>query len=196
MSYLRRIYLSDPDDHTRLASFDNLFKVPVFIDVGHHEIHEGDMYSVSVYDLVAAATDTVEVFILTPAVSNPQKRIHMLSNYEGSGAHEYLITEGCTYSSGGAAYVPKNRNRGSTKTTSAQSVYVGGDDQTGGNIVVTGGSALWADGGGAGRTNGGGDRSAHEWVLAPATGYLFTMTSGATSTAISLELTFYEHTDE
>jgi hypothetical protein len=196
MTYLKKTYATDPNDVTRSQEFDNLFSSAYTLDVAHHEVHEGDMYAGVVSDNTAASTDVIQEFVLTPAVATPQKRIHMVVEYAGSGAHSYTINEGCTYSSGGAAATPLNRNRGAGKTSALQSMYVGGDNLAGGVIVVTGGSTIWTKAFGSGRNVGGAARDVEEWVLAPATGYLFTLTSGATSTAIAMEAIWYEHTDE
>jgi len=37
--------LSDPSDPDRVQEFDPLFKAPLFIDIAHHEVHEGDITS-------------------------------------------------------------------------------------------------------------------------------------------------------
>ena len=168
------------------GEFDNLFDVPVGISIAHHEIHEGDMYVHNQYDEDAASGHIVQIFILTPAVADPQKR---------TGEHRYTITEGCAYSSGGAAMTPTNRERGSVKTSSLQSAY-SGSDKGSNKIVVTGGTTMFDSWSGAGKTQGASSRDSEEWVLAPNTGYLFVLTSKAAGIPLEMTAEWYEHTDK
>jgi len=194
-SGVQRIAQTDPDDDGRVQEFDTLFKAPLWIDIAHHEVHEGDTFSVIASDAVAASTDTVQIYINAPAVSSPQKRMHLTLNHYGSGAHSVVITEGITFTTGGAAYTPLNRHRGSAKTTSAQAVRIGGDALTGDVLQYTGGTIIWTELIGAGRSTGGASRGTEEWILDANTGYIFEIISGATSTAISISATWYEHAD-
>ena len=187
--------LSDPSDPGRVNEFDPLFKAPLWIDIAHHEVHEGDTFSVIASDAAAASTDTVQIYINAPAVASPQKRMHLILNHYGSGAHSMVITEGVTFSSGGAAYVPLNRHRGSAKTTSAQAVRIGGDDLPGGVVAYTGGTIIWTELIGSGKGSGGATRGTEEWILDANTAYIFEIISGFTSTAINISATWYEHTD-
>ena len=175
--------------------YDNLFRIPVFIDVAHHEVHEGDTYSVVASDAVAASTDTVQIYLLAPAVADRQKRMHLVLNHMGSGAHTLVVTEGITFTSGGAAYVPINRRRDSANTTATQAARVGGDGLAGGVLVYAGGTIIWSESMGSGKAAGGQSRGTEEWILAPNTGYIFEVISGATSTSIGISATWYEHTD-
>lgn len=186
--------LADPSDSTRRQEFDPLFKAPLAIDIAHHEIHEGDMFVHNIYDEDAASGHSVQVFLLTPAVASPQKHMHLVASYEGSGEHLYEVTEGCTYSSGGTALTPTNRHRGSANTTSAQSAYTGSDKGSD-LIVVTGGTTIFGSWTGQGKNTGGSSRDSEEWVLAPNTGYLFELESKAAGTLIELQVLWYEHSD-
>ena len=135
----------------RPGEFDNLFHMPVTLDVSHHEIHEGDTYSASLADSSAATGESIQGYILTPAVTSPQKRMHMILSHEGSGLHTFTLTEGVTFTSGGAASVPVNRRRDSANTTAAQTVTAGGDNLTGGLLLYTGGTVIWTESAGSGR---------------------------------------------
>ena len=173
---------------------DPLFPYGIWIDVAHHEVHEGDMFEASIYDEDAASGHISHIFILTPATAAPQKRMHLLLEYEGSGEHQFTITEGCTYSSGGAAYTPRNRFYGHANTTSAQSAY-SGSDKGSNKIVVSGGSVIYDKWKGAGRSSGSQSRGLGERILAPNTGYLFALTSKAAGIQMDFDLVWYEHTD-
>ena len=189
------VILTDPNDASRAGEFDNLFKVPLIMDIAHHEIHEGDTYSATITDVSAASGAYVQGYILTSAVTSPQKRMHMVLSHEGSGLHSFTITEGVTFTSGGAAATPINRRRDSANTSDAQAVRVGGDNLTGGLLIYTGGTVIWSESAGAGRGSGSSSRGTDEWILAPNTAYMFEMMSGATSTSISIQATWYEHGD-
>ena len=197
-AFFCRIYylsLMDAYHNSRKIEFDNLFKIPISIDVAHHEIHEGDTYSASLADTSAASGEYVQGYILTPAVTVPQKRMHMILSHEGSGLHSFTITDGVTFTSGGAAATAVNRRRDSANTADAQAVRVGGDNMPGGLLVYTGGTVIWSEAAGAGRGSGSSSRGIEEWILAPNETYMFELMSGATSTSIAIQATWYEHED-
>lgn len=188
------IVLQDPNDSTRQAEFDNLFKIPIMIDVAHHEVHEGDAYNVAHYDEDAASSHVVQLYVSTPATATPQKRIHLIEAHDSTGGHYVSITEGITYSAGGADFAPVNRNRGSIKTTSLQS-FKKGSSKAGNVITYTGGTIIWDRWQGSGKTDGGEGRGTSEWILAPGTEYIFTIQSKAAGILLSIQLDWYEHTD-
>ena len=149
--------MSDYPQSTKVE-FDNLFKVPVGIDVAHHEVHEGDSFSMVAGDPSAGTDVPVQLYIETPAVTTPQKRMHLALSHRGSGEHTLVITEGITFTSGGAAYAPVNRRRDSAKVTAAQAARVGGDNLTGAEFVYTGGTIIWTEAMGTGKLSGGESR--------------------------------------
>ena len=189
-------FLTDPSNTERHQEFDNMFRAPMVIDIAHHEIHEGDSFSLYVREVGIADTETIEILIKTPAVTSPQKRIHLIAEHEASTAHLFDIIEGATYASGGAAATPINRERGSAKISALQAAYTG---TTAANIVTGGTPAtVWGQLLGAGRTSGGGSRGVDEWVLAPNESYLFRITSaggGGSACNAFIGLVWYEHTD-
>jgi len=187
------LYLSDPEDSTRHQEFDPLFKAPLWIDIAHHEVHEGDMYSSIIYDEDAANGHVIQIYFKTPAVADPQKRVHMTFAHEGSGEHQYQVIEGVTYSAGGADTDPLNRRRDSGATSMQE--FKLGSTKSSNVITYTGGSAIWEDWSGAGKTTGGENRGTQEWILAPNVEYIVVLTSKAAGILLSQDVTFYEHTD-
>jgi len=185
--------LSDPSDPDRVQEFDPLFKAPLFIDIAHHEVHEGDMYSAIHYDEDAASSHVVQIYFETPAVASPQKRVHMTFAHEGSGEHQYQIIEGITLSAGGADVTPLNRRRDSG--ASSMQAFKVGSNKSSNVITYTGGSVVWDDWTGAGKASGGENRGTQEWILIPNTEYIIILTSKAAGIQISQEVTWYEHTD-
>ena len=184
------------DESGRVAEFDNLFAIPVTLDVEHHEVHEGDMYSAFIYDEDAASGHTIEIHLQAPAVASPQKRIHLVIDHNATGEHLFTLSEAATYSSGGTAFTAINRNRGSGNTTDSQALRTGSNK--GSNNIVTGGSpvvleSIWT---GSGRGTGGESRGLQEWVLDPGEEYLIKIESKAAGIALFLQAIWYEHTDE
>lgn len=177
-----------------VKEFDPLFNAPIVIDIPHHEVHEGDTFSAVVTDSSAASGEVVQGYLKTPAISTPQKRMHLVLSHAGTGQHNVTITEGVTYSSGGSDSTPVNRRRDSSKASAVQAMKVGSDKDSN-KIAYTGGTVIWNEDAGSGRGVGGETRGTEEWILAPDTEYIFEVSSGATSTAISLAATWYEHTD-
>ena len=173
---------------------DDISGAAMTIEFSHHEVHEGDMYAVGIYDEDAASGDTVEIQFKTPAVTVPQKRVHMVFEHSSTGEHLMEITEGAIYQSGGTAKTPINRNRGSLNTSSMQHLYTG-SDKGADNVVTAGGTIIEDIWTGSGRGTGGSSRSLEEWVLAPNTEYLFQMTSKAAGIALHVRAVWYEHTD-
>lgn len=182
------------DPRSGNIEIDNLFNATLAIDVAHHEIHEGDAYSLTNTDSVAANNEVVQIYLIAPAVSVPQKRMHLVLNTSGTGAHTVTVTEGITFSSGGAAAVAVNRRRDSAKTSASQTPKIG-SDKSANKITYTGGTIIWQQDLGSGKTAGSEGRGTTEWILAPNTEYIFEVASGATSTAIALSATWYEHSD-
>lgn len=183
----------DPLDITRRGEFDNYFHAPLGVEMSHHEVHEGDMFSVSLYDSSVASGEYVEIYILTPPVASPQKRCHIVMEYQTGDLFTTEIKEGLTRSSGGTLASPQNRNRGSSKTSSVV-VYTG----VAGGVIAYAGTptTIYSWGGGIKDRQGGNARAVEEWVLAPNTGYQFKITSNASGNKISLGIIWYEHTDE
>ena len=135
---VQKVSLIDPSNADRVGELDNLFKVPIWIDVAHHEIHEGDSFSLYIGDLDAANTEQVQLYFVTP---NTAELIHIVVSAYCSGQHVLTITEGITYTAGGTAGTARNRNRNSTNTSSCtlRTGSDGGSDL----ITYTGGTVIW-----------------------------------------------------
>jgi len=190
MTALRKVQLQDPNDATRLAEFDNMFKVPITIDVGHHEVHEGDSYVCGVFDVAMAAADYIGLSFTTPAAN---KRIHLLLEFAAKAeATTQLIEIPGTLTNGSAA-TAYNRDRGSGNSTSVTNLLsydsTAGDVMTGGTIIHS--VYTWAD-----KKIGASGRDVSEIILAPATSYGFKLIAVAGTNGGAITLNWYEHTDE
>lgn len=176
-----------------VAEFDPMFNAPIVIDIGHHEVHEGDMFSVRHYDEDAASGHLLHIHLTTPPAATPQKRAHIVVEHESSGEHQYQLLEGVTRSSGGVLTTAINRQRGSAKAA-VTTCYIGSDKGSN-KVVYSGGTEIDGSYGGSGKQTGGGDRATVEWVLAPATEYLFILTAKAAGVTLDMKTIWYEHTD-
>jgi len=176
----------------RLAQiFDDIAHAICIIDYAHHEVHEGDAFHIDVSsaNLGSVTGDHLQITLTTPAVADPQKRVHMVADAYGSGEILFSIQEApIGGNSGTTAIAAMNKNRGSSNTTSCTAVYEA-------TTLGTGGTLIADHYVGAGRDKvGGASRARTEWVLKPATTYTFRVYAAAAITAY-LALDWYEHTD-
>ena len=191
----------------RLAQvFDDIVHALCIVDYAHHEIHEGDSYYLTNSAVLASTGHVTTIAFKTPAVSDPQKRMHLLYEVEvvGGGA-TFDILEDVTSVTGGAAIIPFNRLRGSAKVSTIQSMTGAvagkgliGDTLGSDPVVATGGTSIIPGGGmdlGNGTKDGGGSRGAHEVVLKPNSIYHLSLTTIANSVTCILHANWYEHTD-
>ena len=189
MTVIRETYVVDPTDPTRKQHLDNLFTIPVAIDVAHHEVHEGDAYKIYV---ATADLGTADIGVRFTAPNNGLEKMHLLIS--AGSAEDAVLTfyEGGS-PTGGGAFTPIQRRRDSSNTSNATGVFTG--------AVATGGSPTtldvkrWgASGVGSVPGNAGGSRGQHEWILDVNTGYHIVM-SGVGNSNAWLDLSWYEHTD-
>jgi len=188
---IQRVVIVDPTDTRRSGEIDSLFSAPLSIDIAHHEVHEGAMFSAFISDASAADTEQIQVMITTP---NTTELAHVVWEHYSSGQATVTLKSGITYSAGGSAFTPINRNRGSSHT-SACTVKTGSDG--GADLITyTGGTTAWSAIYGSGRLQGGSSRETSEWILAPNTTNIIEVTSNTTSLIISLGVIWYEHASE
>lgn len=201
MTELRKVQLQDPNDASRLAEFDNLFKVPIVVDVAHHEIHEGDSFHVDAEDTSLANAATIIIAFKTMAGT---KRAHMTGAFSTLvGAHVEL-TEGPTWDNQSGTLLPiYNRKREGSMGSSglledqAQAGFVASDNMILNPTTVAGGtiiSTLFAFG--SKHSGGSQARGVDEWILKPETQYAIILTADGAANAAQLIIDWYEHTDE
>lgn len=151
------------------------------IEVGHHEIHEGEFFTLtSVVD--KDASETLEVRLLTPAAP---AEIHIVGTLTGTGETLYEFFETTTKTHvGGNAITPLNRNRNSSNTSGITELCHTPGGSGDGNLIWTlqqGAGAFSAQ-----------HRATSEFILKYATAYLFRATSKANGNTISIEFDWYE----
>lgn len=152
---------------------DDVQGAHVVIDVMHHQIHEGDAYSLSGLVADVAASGTTSFEIVTPA----DKDIHLKfvsASVTGSNktAARAELLEGAT-TTGGSTATPRNRNRNSSNTS--------GCTCKSGVTVSNDGTKI--DDGAFGGNIGGSDSRAYELILKRSTKYAFRLTNESSQQA-------------
>lgn len=201
MSELRKIQIQDPSDATRLAGFDNLFKVLLTLDAPHHEIHEGDSFCSSAVDTSMGNGDTLVLAFKTMAGT---KRAHIVVQFLALSGGHVEILEGPTWDNESGSLNPIfNRKRTSPALLSEMLEDSGQAAFTAtGNLVLNpttlaGGTALCPEYSfGTVSKPAVSGRELVEWVLRPDTQYAVRLTADAASNKGQLILAWYEHMDE
>jgi hypothetical protein len=160
----------------------------ITIDYAHHEIHEGDSFTVS--DTLACNTTTVKWMIVTP---NTTKYAHLVFDLSSSGEATFLVT-GDADRTAGTALTTFNRRRVGTPASSTVTVSRtptdGGTD--GATILFSKRSGI--TGVGSKSIEGANAREFNEWILKPNTKYIVSITTYADVYA-TCKLDWYEHQD-
>jgi hypothetical protein len=170
---------------------DSVTETPPWIDNDHTYIHEGNAYSVHIYEATTAAT--LKLAFITPSTTVTYPYVHFrpivaqtdkpdvqIKIYEGSSATSTM----------GTAVTAKNHNRCCTKT--AGTVVRSGVTSTPSTTLVI---AHYYMGGGVGQGQtafGSRAEGIHEWVFQPDTVYQIDYEKSDATTKIGIELFFYE----
>jgi len=184
---------------------DEITNKPIYIDYVHHELHEGDHFTImhSVAD-IGAATTPDDAITLTFSTPNTTKWIHMVVHFAGVGGTLCRLREG---GSGGGSptgvITCKNNNRNSSNTSgildisgtpvAGQMSYDAGLDSNGILLIdeYISGATTNQNRAGGGTESGG----RYEWILKQNTRYQISMVVSAT-VAAAIVLHWYEHTNE
>jgi hypothetical protein len=162
----------------------------ITIDYVHTENHSGSLFEYSTYDTVVNVAENVDILLTTP---NSLKWTHMVFMV-ACGMHcTFHIYESSTHTAGAAftAY-SMNRNSANTPTLALNANAGGGVDGTAiyqENLGVSAAGAVRYIGGGSARSD-------SEFILKQNTKYLIRVTSQIDLNAVSLTLSWYEHTDK
>lgn len=175
---------------------DGVSQAITTIDSLHHEIHEGDAYSINFYDVSKGDGTTINAYFKTP---NTSKRIHCFFQWSASGAAFGRILEAPTVTSntGTNAKDIYNKNRNSSNTSevvdNATSPAAG---KFATDVTITGnGTILSVEYSGAAKSVGGESRNESEFVLKPNTAYVFQVESDAAGLTLALRVGWYEHSN-
>ena len=157
------------------------------IDYAHHEVHGGSSY----WAAVNATLGNAEVATIGFTTPNTTKWAHLLLQVDVNASCAFDVLESVTSFSGGAAYTIRNFDRNSTNS-SGMTVITG---YTGSDLITpTGGTTIWAENLGTKGVSTSRENSS-ELIMKQNTKYLFRVTNGATSNAMTILLTWYEHTN-
>ncbi len=194
-------FIVDPSDETRQGEFDNLFTIPVMIDVSHHEIHEGDSFTCNAIDLTLASAATMSLAFKTPSGT---KRVHIFHRFVTLTGGHVEVTEGPTWTNqSGAKQAIYNRKREASMGSSgmledqAQAEFVASNNMILEPGSISGGTVIHTSYA-FGRKNQftGANRETDELILKPDTQYTYKFTSDAADNSANMVLDWYEHTDE
>lgn len=185
-----KIQLQDPGDSARLARFDVLDKIPVFIPSSHSHIHSGHRFFYS--ELVTLALAAVrDILLVTPDTINWAHFTEL--SIAGNKETNVKVYEGTTTSADGTGLTEINRNRNSATVSTTVLTHTPTITDVGALIFevqfgeATGPASSRAGGAGATR---------QEVILKQNTKYLIRITSAANDNDISNFFDWYEHTNE
>lgn len=161
-----------------------------------HEVHAGHAFHVE-HNATGGSGTKATISFTTPNTTNWSHIIvHMRSNVESF----YTLGEGATITAAsGSNYAPRNRNRNLVSITStliSAGSAGGAGNVTLGGTVTTFGTVLETLHIGSGRQTGGSEYGIDEWILKQNTTYALEIESEAASSEITIEMHWYEHTNE
>jgi len=169
-------------------TFGEITGALVTIDLVHHEVHEGEFYSVSYK--TADASPLADNATLCYVITTGAKYVHFFGLGACGGDAEVEFTEAPTIT-GGTAMTPYNHQRYSTNTSTV-TVVRDPTVNTAGTVLVN----YLMPGGQGPRAVGGTGVDRNEWILKTSTKYMLRITnrSGNTQPA-SLAMNWYEEED-
>lgn len=163
----------------------------VVIDVPHHEIHEGESFTVSHTVTGKNDGETGVVVVLTTT-----KDCHMLFNWAASGAAYAKIFEGPTITdnsgTNGVSIFNRDRNSTSTSTVKDNATSRAFNKVCTDPTVSATGTVIFTEFAGAAKAFGGLGRNSNEFVLAQNTEYAFVVESDAAGLTLNMVLDWYE----
>lgn len=158
----------------------------IIVQQAHHEIHEGDHYHVSGFDVLADTQSTVFTMI-TPDTT---KWVHLVFDVESTGETYFGIFEGGTITATGTVVTPVNNNRNSSNT-SAVRLY---KNSTIGSSGTSLGQHLFGVASNPATSMGGGIGREDELILKQNTLYHFIFVSNSNGNNVDYLGLWYEHT--
>jgi hypothetical protein len=167
------------------------------VDYAHSEIHKGAHFMAHYYATGKNDGETINIYLKTP---NTTKWGHMVMQWSASGAAFGRIREAPTVTSNtgtnGQAINNNNRNvaTASDMVDNATSPAAGkfGVDVT----ITAAGTIIYEEYAGAAKNQGGIGRNDEEIILDQNAAYVFEVESDAAGLTLSMNLLWYEHTNE
>uniref|UniRef100_A0A6M3MF53 Uncharacterized protein n=1 Tax=viral metagenome TaxID=1070528 RepID=A0A6M3MF53_9ZZZZ len=171
-----------------LNAVDSQENARVTIAFQHHEVHEGNHYTVAVVDTDVDIAGPKYVRLTAPDTA---KRIHFMGVVSADGASLAELYEDPTILAGGTALAENNNNRNSVNVATATAF-----EDTTIQAPNNDGTLLFAGrigGTGVSRTRFAGNMAdREEWILKQGEDYLVKVTVDADNTEVAIVLTWYE----
>ena len=170
--------------NVQIGPGDPISNVPVVMDFGQHQVHEGEAF-LSQYVAVGLATSVVKFQLIVGSYADSVAAPHLqisLDVYDGAARID--LYEGGTAISGGTPMVRHNRHRSIAVPATAMTINSG--------VTATGTLLLESAFAGGGLRGSAGGSSNDEWILKANTTYIAYLTGQTASTDAILHFEWYE----
>ena len=170
--------------NVQIGPGDTISNIPVFMDFGQHQVHEGESFIAQYVD-AALDTNVVKFQLTVGAYAVAIRAPHLkwsIDIYNGAARLDFY--EGGSSISGGSAMTVYNRNRAIAVPASAMTLKSG--------VTATGTTLLESGFVGAGSRGSGAGEARDEWVLAASTTYIMYLTGLSAGTDAVLHFEWYE----
>ena len=166
---------------------DDVDETLVTIDFVHHEIHEGNHYTSSVYDTTVDIASPKYFRLTVPAAVYP----HVIFAVSGDSGFVIQFYEDPTLDAVGSAVARINNNRSSVNTANV-TVFEDSTTQAPNNDGTLLWSGIAGSGGNPTQSNSGQSGARQEFILSPSEDYLIKVTALANGTMINIQAEWYE----
>lgn len=168
------------------ALTDEITGATVTIPVVHHEVHEGETFSVSLFSLTNPNGAMITLMLRTQTTQYG----HLTFTVAAGGDAQVRLHENPVVTSAGLVFTARNMKR--TSTSGAEIVPSGNPTYTDGTILTN----FLVPGGAGGNSQGGVGRQSTEWILRLNTDYLIELTNIAVGNQpLSIVAQWYEESD-
>jgi len=175
--------VTEPGEAPQALLIDEITGAQVTIPVVHHEVHEGETFTTSIFSQVVANGDDITMLLRVGATRYP----HLTFTVAGGGDAQLRLLEAPTVSADGNAMTVRNMKRYST---TASTVTAFGNPTYIEQAVITN---FLVPGGTGGNSQGGVVRQDTEWILNLSTDYVIELTNiSGGNTPLSITAQWYE----
>lgn len=170
--------------NVQIGPGDIISNIPVFLDFGQHQVHEGETFIAQYVD-TGLDTNTINFELTVGAYAVAIRAPHLKMScdiYNGSARIDFY--EGGSSISGGSTMTVYNRNRPIAVPASVMTLKSG--------VTATGTTLLESMFLGSGSKGSSEGASRDEWILSPSTTYIVYLTGLAAGTDAILHFEWYE----
>lgn len=169
------------------ALTDEITGATVTIPVVHHEVHEGETFTASLFSLANPNGAMIALMLRTQTT----RYGHLTFTVAAGGDAQVRLHENPAVSSAGLTFTARNMKR-TSPISGAQIVPSGNPTYTDGTILTN----FLVPGGSGGNSQGGVVRQDTEWILALNTDYVIELTNIAVGNQpLSITVSWYEESD-